>query len=190
MKVGYWVDGVTDGIGLLFLYLGCCFYLRKHPVRKQQRSLFSYSALPTVSTTKERKKSNREHGDITLRQVFQCVNRSRYNTALFGFQALFSSIAWNACIARYMKMLEHNSTDQTQTKWVKANLLRSPLTWIIIFIWRYINPHSVEEIVLVAIFLNKMGELLQIFKLWGYFIIAVAAGLTELHLSYVYSLFL
>jgi hypothetical protein len=192
-NAGFWIDGICDALGCIFLYLGCITYLRKHPTK----SLISYSPLPLVVLTRNKlsfvdstnchlKIVNGEKGHskrCILRQIMRSiVHQSGLSAILFGFQTLLSSVAWNRYIASYSKIIEATPYDVQSLRSTKSGFLRSPTMWLIIFLWRYVNPHAWVEILLIAIFFDKMGELLQFLRYTGFGIIVFAIFITEMNL--------
>ncbi|OXA52766.1 ceramide phosphoethanolamine synthase isoform X2 [Folsomia candida] len=200
-SLGYWVDGICDGVGGIFLYLACYFYLQRHPVRR--RSLFSYTAIPLivsprngavssthVSKKKRQKRQKKLSASYLSRQIIRSVHRYGFLSINYGFQALLGSIAWNRFIPNYTKLLETNasnfSSHETQ---MKGNLVTSPIMWMVILAWRYVNPHTWVEILLIAIFFDRTGEFLYAFRIRGFLVVIAISMLTEAHLRYARSLF-
>lgn len=196
-KLGYWIDGICDGLGSSFLFLACYFYLQKHPARN--RSSLTYTSLPVVitarncSSNKDRKSSSNiiispSHKNWT-RQFIRTINRSGFLAILYGFQALLSTITWNRFILHYTQLLEKNVSPTTNQSYgdtrIQANLIRSPAMWMVILAWRYVNPHTWIEILLMAVFFDRIGELVYAFRLRGFLIVLITTLVTFVHLQYI-----
>ena len=75
-------------------------------------------------------------------------------------------------------------TDHQQ--WIQLMILKSPIMWLIIFLWRWMNAISMMEFFMVAIVFDKVDEYLNFVISHGVLILTSMALITYLH--YIYSL--
>lgn len=94
---------------------------------------------------------------------------------LFLLQLLLSSILWNKTILVYTDLLEGGRAP--------ADQLHSPFLWLIIFLWRLVNPMNLTELLLVAIFFDKMQDFLCVVQYVGFLVLFCVGALSEVHRS-------
>jgi phosphatidylglycerophosphate synthase len=197
-NMGFYLDGICDALGMIFIYLACFFYLRK----QSKRSVFAYRPLPLLMLSNSNV-SIVESGGMkpakskwtkiitgkgskryVFRQIIRYVQQSGLPAIIFGLLSLFGSVAWNRYIANYTKVLErkNGSSDSQNLRNVQSSFLHSPMMWFVTFLWRYANPHAFLEILLFAIFFDKMEEFLNFARYAGLLLISFAICFTEMHL--------
>ena len=88
--------------------------------------------------------------------------------ALVAGQVLLSAVAWNVALLRYTALLDMTT-------------LRSPAMWLVVFLWRLLNPHSLTQFVLLAIVCDRTKEYFSAVRLLGYAPVVLVALLSRTH---------
>jgi hypothetical protein len=184
---GYYIDGVADGIGCIFLFVACFIYMYRHEGRR--RSTY-YTALNTIDLEKDGHgyeswdSSTNSSGSNSPTSSTPGYRQSRavwLQPALFGLQSLLCSIAWNRYISQYTKLLEDpsgNIRSSFQSQVVKSNVM-----WMVIILWRMFNTHAMVEMLLAAIFFDKMAEFFRFVQYIGFIPILGTVCISEMHLN-------
>lgn len=172
-SVGYYVDGLCDALGVTALLIGSLIFLKNNPPR---RGL--YLLLPTFSTpSSEKEFSDQYRTKVTSKKVM-------HKLGCFGTQLLLSSIAWNRYIALYQEILER--TDVTPVQAInQIKMIRSTLMWTVSWTWRLFNPHAIIDVMLVAIFCDKLWEYLRAVQYMGFIVLLSLVCISEMHISEV-----
>jgi len=189
---GFWIDGICDMIGCIFLYIAIICYSRKHPPK---RSLTSYSPLPSVvksqsssiGETNDEEDNSKPPSLGRVRQLIRSVQLSGgFNVILFALQTGLGSPFWNRYIVNYTNLLESTEgsplTTDPEVISLRSGLLHSPKMWLVIYAWRYVNPHFFVEVLLLAVFFDKIQEVLNATKWAGFFLLCTVITFSEIHL--------
>jgi len=171
-SVGYFVDGLCDALGTIALLVGCLVFLKNNPPRRGYMQL--QTIIPQVlDVSKDSGAGVTYKGKITSKKVV-------HKLSCFGAQMLLSSTAWNRYIALYQDLLErHNVTEQQAQCQIKA--FRSSLMWTVAWLWRLLNPHALIHALLIAIFCDKVWELLRALQYIGFFVLLGLICISEMH---------
>lgn len=102
-------------------------------------------------------------------------------TLCFLLQIAMCATFWNRYILVYRDLLESPSDDQTQAR-NKVKILKSNITYLIIWFWRLTNGHSFMQMLIASVFLGKLWEFLDFIKYIGFIEIILLATVTELHI--------
>lgn len=102
-------------------------------------------------------------------------------TICFLLQLLMCAIFWNRYILVYRDLLESPSSEPSQSH-MKAKILKSNITYVIIWFWRMTNGHSFMQMLIAAVFIGKLWQFLDFIKYIGFIEIILLATITELHL--------
>lgn len=185
---GYYFDGICDAIGDTMIFLTIITYCnRNYSIGAKHANGLPYlrldaksvsDTLPTISKS-------------SLRSYFGFCRK--YQSAIFLFiciacQALFSSMFWNYSLITYHNLLETDMYAKTSTGVLAQNTtLKSPAMWMIVYFWRILNPHSITQLILVAILYDKAFEYLTFIQYLGYIPIFVIGCTSYLYAKYALS---
>ncbi|CAG7729963.1 unnamed protein product [Allacma fusca] len=174
-SMGWYMDGICDGFGTLFLLLACFVYLRNHPIKKNTL----YSPLPTtvISWTDQKDKEIVTSGTPCLgRIMFSFRNkacRSSHLPVWVGCQWLINSMGWNRAILNFASIFEAPVVSES-SRFHQGEYLRRPFTIFAFMLWRLINVHAATEILLMSIFLDKLAECLVLMHFFGWALVGGA----------------
>jgi len=186
-KAGYYIDGICDGIGCLALFCACFLYLKNHRFRRR----LSYQPLSLVMSTRNGIKSDaapnngnkltcgRKNGLLCSRisELQESAGRG-LPVIFFGIVSLISSIFWNLNINRYTKFF---TPVQDNHKTLHGSVLQSFDMWLIITSWRVFNPQALIEMLLAAIFIDRLQDFVYLMQYFGSFFVCATIGITEVH---------
>lgn len=173
---GYYIDGICDGLGCIALMIGVFVFLKNNPPRRGYAQL---QAIIPVSDPKQPDTGVVYKVKVTTKKVAKKV-------LCFTGQLLFSSTAWNRYIALYQDMLERQNISPGEAKrqdWV----FKSKMFFLVSWIWRVFNVHSLLHCVLLSIFCDKLWEFLRMIQYAGFVVLLVAICFTEMHVLEVQS---
>lgn len=167
--MGYYVDGICDGLGCIALMIGVFLCLKNNPPRRGYTPL--QPILPTENKIIE----------CGILYKMKITSRKLMNVVLcFSGQLLLSSTAWNRYIALYQDMLERDNLPLIEL--TKQDLVfRSNLFFAVCWMWRVINVHSLLHCLLFGIFCDKMWGFLRGIQHIGFVVLLCAICLTEMH---------
>ncbi|XP_054717657.1 ceramide phosphoethanolamine synthase-like [Uloborus diversus] len=182
---GYVVDGVADAIGFAAFLIGCFQVLRssmaKHkyylPVSAHEvcRECKEGVALPVLSSNCTSVPAT--NGGAGQRRVFLVV-------LCFGLQLAVGAFFWDHYINAYHNLLESSAPTDAQTI-AQSEVLKSSITWVLMWFWRMSNAHTFIQMLLFAIYINKMWEFLCWIQFVGFVQVFTLAFFTEMHLCTV-----
>ncbi|KAG8187382.1 hypothetical protein JTE90_016928 [Oedothorax gibbosus] len=176
---GYVVDGVADAIGFTAFLIGVFQYLRTAGPKHKY-----YLPLSTSDSCKECKESN--GGTPQNSVVANSNNQKRIFTIVlcFGLQMAIGAYFWDHYINAYHNLLETQAPTSIQTD-AQNDVLRSSITWILMWFWRLSNAHTFIQFLLFSIYINRLWEFLTWIQYVGFAQILTLAFFTEMHLSTV-----
>ena len=67
---------------------------------------------------------------------------------------------------------------------IQLAVLKSPIMWLVIFMWRWINAVTMIQFFVVAILYGKAEEFLNIMRQHGSLMVLTAAIISYLHFTY------
>lgn len=165
---GYFVDGICDALGCVALLVGAFFYLKNNPPRR------GYVQLPTVVDSKD--------SNVIVYKGKVTTRKSAIVVICFTLQLLLSSLSWNRYIDIYQNLLENNNVSDSE--FVKQLIVfKSPMFFVVSWLWRVVNVHNLVHVFLVAIFCDKMWEFLKFIQFIGFGLIFSVSCFTEKHVS-------
>lgn len=190
---GYYVDIYSDIIGGIFLMIGILFSLWKVllpanggnytslPVTKTD----SGQASPVPNSSPNKKTSfnilnvftgNERHSGVifTKRYIF-------LKTLSVGLMIAVASGTWDKCVERYTEVFQTDLSDPNLTQ-IQTEALHSGSTWLVIYLWRIWEGQAILNMVLIAVFLDRIWEFLNLFTYLGYIIVLVINILSYIHL--------
>lgn len=168
---GYYVDGICDGLGCIALMIGIFVFLKNNPPRRGYAQL---QAIIPVSDPKQPDTGVVYKVKVTTKKVAKKV-------LCFTGQLLFSSTAWNRYIALYQDMLERQNITPVEAK-RQDYVFKSKMFFLVSWIWRVFNVHSLLHCVLLGIFCDKLWEFLRMIQYAGFVVLLVGVCVTEMHL--------
>ncbi|RWS02115.1 hypothetical protein B4U79_15230 [Dinothrombium tinctorium] len=185
---GYMVDATADTFGFAFFLFGCYIYLRRN-LPKQRYNNHQYLPLQIQDGSPSINKPLTTTFMITqyippklvwtTRQVFFVV-------MCFALQLALSAFFWNRYIEAYHQLLESTPKSPAEAK-LQNEVLRSSIMWVLMWFWRISNAHSLMQMLLLAVFLNRLWEFLTWIQYIGFLEILTLAFFTEIHLNDVES---
>ncbi|CAH1113360.1 unnamed protein product [Psylliodes chrysocephalus] len=165
-SAGYYIDGICDAIGCTAFIIGIFIFLKNNPPRR------GYIQLPTTIDCKEPNLA--QSLKVTTKKVVRKV-------CYFSLQLIISSTAWNRYIAVYQDMLENKSLPLVETL-KQEQVFRSSFFFLIAWLWRVINVHSLMHLLLLSIFCDKLWEFLKNIQYVGYGILLSVICVTEINI--------
>lgn len=168
---GYVVDGLADAIGFGAFVYGCYIYLCKIfnkskyylPVHNEDGGIEKNGMTPVYSTP--------------------IVNpgKALFVCCCFGFQLALSAFCWDHYVDAYHSLLENRQVSESEAI-IQNEILRSSVVWVIMWFWRILNAHSLMQMLLFAVFINRIWEFLTWIQYIGFSTIIILTVLTHLHL--------
>ncbi|XP_050295340.1 ceramide phosphoethanolamine synthase [Anthonomus grandis grandis] len=160
---GYYIDGLCDALGCIALILGIVVFFRNNPPRR------GYMQLPTEQT-----KDGLYCGKVGMKKVLKKLG-------FFVLQLIISSAAWNRYIAVFQDLLE-NETVTGGLEYERQNeILTSSFFYCICWLWRVVNIHNMLHFLLLAVFCDKLWEVLSYIQYLGFGILFTVICVTELY---------
>lgn len=176
---GYYIDGLCDGLGCIALMIGVFVFLKNNPPRRGYTQL--QAIIPVTTEPK-----NGEGGAGVVYKVKVTTKKVAKKVLCFSGQLLFSSTAWNRYIALYQDLLERN--DVTALQFVRQDFIfKSNMFFLVSWLWRVFNVHSLLHLLLLNIFCDKLWELLRLIQYVGFVALLVCVCVTEMHVLEVQS---
>lgn len=173
---GYYIDGICDGLGCIALMIGIFVFLKNNPPRRGYAQL---QAIIPVSDPKQPDTGVVYKVKVTTKKVVKKV-------LCFSGQLLLSSTAWNRYIALYQDMLERQKSSPLEQK-RQDFVFKSKMFFLVSWIWRVFNVHSLLHCVLLSIFCDKLWEFLRAIQYAGFVVLLVGVCVTEMHVLEVHS---
>ncbi|XP_038217050.1 ceramide phosphoethanolamine synthase [Zerene cesonia] len=176
--LGYWVDGICDLVGVIFMMVGILLYLKNNPPRRGYKgtpvSTLPYHQLKEINSSEDIEKDHTTEGisyktKVSFQRIVQVIG-------LFSGQMVLSSLAWNRYIDLYQTMLE-NSTDYDVFR--REAAFKSSKFFIATGVWRVVNPHSYLHLLSLAVFCDKTWGFLKAVHYSGYIGLVVTAAASE-----------
>lgn len=186
--LGYYLDGVCDGISAVAILLVCMMLLKRHPPRQGGNAL----QLPVIcnkveSKLQESKESLLGGGGAGCGPRVPVPTRAiTITVVLFGFQTLLASVGWNHDITGYQQLLENGDGSHTAKQ---LAVLQAASSWVLMWCWRVICFHTLMHCLLIAIFFDKLWEFLTHLRFVGYAALTALIVLNEIHLHTIQSYF-
>lgn len=187
-SMGYWVDGVSDLIGVTALIIGLYYFLKNNRPRRGYKDTpadsIPYHQLNDISV----EDIDKEASDVgvsfktkvPLKEIVQVLG-------LFCGQMILSALAWNRYIDVYQEVIE-NCTGIPVVQ--RETIFKSNFLFTATGLWRIVNPHSYLHLLALAIFCDKTWGFLKTTHFIGYLGVVIAAGVSEFFVmsSHIYQL--
>ncbi|XP_055378185.1 ceramide phosphoethanolamine synthase [Condylostylus longicornis] len=175
---GYYIDGLCDSLGCVALMIGIYIFLKNNPPRRGYAQMQAVLPVTNDETNCNTIKLQSEIG-VTYR-VKTIRQKIVKKVCIFSGQLLFSSMAWNRYIASYQNMLECD--DVTPIQLSRQNFVfKSNIFFLIAWLWRLFNVHSILHCLLLSIFCDKLWDFLKMIQYSGILILFLSMCATEMH---------
>lgn len=143
-SIGYFMDGVCDGLGCIALIVAVFIFLKRN-----RNDCASYDC-QSIQTSLLLPHSAVSHNSFWKSPL--------YNMLIVSLHFSLVSIAWNRYISIYQDLLKTNSKDIFLNNWEdfydrQTIVYRSSSFWAITFAWKIFNFHAMMDYILLAIFL-------------------------------------
>ncbi|XP_049882289.1 ceramide phosphoethanolamine synthase [Pectinophora gossypiella] len=177
--LGYWVDGISDLVGVVAMMLGILWYLKCNPPRRGYKgtpvSTLPYHQLKEINSTEDIEKDHTAEVGISYKTKVS-FQRMVQVIGLFSGQMVLSSLAWNRYIDVYQELLE-NCTDYDVFR--RETMFKSGVFFFATGLWRIVNPHSYLHLLSLAVFCDKTWGFLKAVHYTGYVLLVIAVGTSE-----------
>lgn len=174
--IGYVIDGACDTIGGTALCIGLAVNLCRNPPSKRQQNTLPWTKTdllldsPNGATTTTEK----QNGHVSkFTAFFRCFS--------FGMQLLLAAAIWDKSVARLSAILQVPVKDSSLAA-LQVDLLHSTSTSVIFLLWRYSSAIALLQMVLFAIFIDKVWEFLTFILYIGWPVLIAVIFVTELHI--------
>lgn len=192
--LGYYIDAVSDVLGGACLVIGCLLYLLKHrPLRTITRSTSQSSPSRTSPASDEEKDLMMLNldDDVKIPMTNEIVESKQRIWMAFVFFSLrygLSAMFWDRTVRGYEELLD-SYQNRKQTQILQLNVLHSPLTIIIFYLWRYISAITLQDFLLCSVFFDRTWDFIHKTRALGWIALLLSVALTELHLDQLRSIF-
>ncbi|TRY76889.1 hypothetical protein TCAL_09230 [Tigriopus californicus] len=185
---GYYFDGICDAIGDTMIFLAIITYCnRNYSIGAKHGNRLSYLRLDATSISNALPTINKP----SCRSYFSFCRKNQPAITLFiciACQALLSSMLWNFSLIKYHNLLETDLYAKNSSGILAQNTtLKSPAMWMIVYFWRILNPHSITQLILIAILYDKAFEYLTTIQYLGYIPILAIGFASQLYARYALS---
>ncbi len=175
---GYYLDGICDGVAYIMLYLALAFlFYQTGALLKVGNNGYNVLKIPADS----------EAGVAAKEKQTRCSSCWRKASApvgllfRYGMQTFLASVAWNYSLLEYQDALE-STAGLTEAQLRAQNAaLKSSTMWMVTYLWRLFNPHTVVQFLLVALLYNRAFEYIFAVQYLGYIPIAFTAVLSHIY---------
>ena len=187
--LGYFFDGICDGLGDLALLTALIIYIyRNHGGAKTTSNGFAYKRLDLLKSEDGPGilpvKASEFRNLSLLRKLLPTV----FIIACLGAQTLLSSLLWNYSLIEYNDIFDNETFVKTAAQAaVQNNMLKSPTMWMVVYFWRFFNPHSWVQFILLAILYNKIFEYVVAVQFLGFLPIGFIGLFSHLYAKYALS---
>lgn len=178
-KFGFWFDCTADTIGGFAMMFGILFFLWwKCPPGNDAPSTTSlpWTADDTVDSKTDlvtEKPVRRPHCRYSKLYIF-------FKCFCFGAQIGLSSAFWDQLTMQFDKVFLVKLED-TELVRLQSVALHSSTTWVVFWLWRNLCGQSLQQMILIAIFTDKIWEFLRVVQYIGFILIGSLAAFTYYH---------
>ncbi len=183
---GYTVDAVCDGIADIAIIVATGIYLLRSISTSNSNA--NYKPLKDLEANKDKDLAASAPTSIWKRlsnlkmQWFMPVV---INVTVFACVFGISSGLWNYFMYHYSILFDSNAIAITEHQQdVQNAVIKSPIMWLVIYMWRMINAVSMIQFFVVSVLYNKSYEFLAFMKQHGIIIILTATFISFAHYQY------
>lgn len=161
---GYFIDGACDGLAFI-VFVFACFLgsLRAHRRKTETPCCGNKATSETPATyilLQPPSYAASTAGNKLTGTTFSKTNyyrrRLAKNYLLVLIQMAMSAFFWNLFLNKYNTLLDpdlsHGMTTRTP---LQSEVFKSSLMFLIMWLWRCLNPHAITNFFLVAVWLNR-----------------------------------
>lgn len=176
-SVGYFVDGICDGLGCIALIIAVFLFLRRNVNRH-----------PGYDRLSSRAPSSLIHSTASIVPFWKMP---LYTMLMVALHFSLTSFGWNRYISMHQDLLEVDKNTvpiSSEDLYDKQTIVfRSFSFWIITSVWKIFNFHAMMDYMLLAIFLNRTWEYVRLACWQLPAVLVLLIGISELHYTNVYS---
>ena len=168
--MGYFFDGICDGLADLMLFLAVTYWFYKNNLMatvSKSSNGYSYQRL-------EHQKGSSDVLPVTCNNLRSLPFWRRLFPylvlmILVAGHTIVSSTMWNINLINYNQIFETHTYAKTEEQMLAQNsCLKSSTMWMVVYFWRLLNPHSINQFILIAILYNKTFEYFNLMQFLGY----------------------
>ena len=104
---------------------------------------------------------------------------------LFGCIFGICAALWNYVLYKYSVLFDTDliaKTEQQQN--VQSEILKSPIMWLVIFLWQWVNALTMFQYFTIAILYDRVEEFLYVMRNYGSLVVFTVAIISFLHYNY------
>lgn len=169
---GYLVDSVCDLSGCTALCISIAFYVCRYPPLKQMQDV-----LPCTKPVEDGVGNSKKTGYVSAWLAF-------WRTFSLGILLALSSFSWDKTVERFSAILQVPISD-VQDKAHQTEALHLTSTWIVMWLWRIVDGQAILQMVLIAIFIDRIWEFLTFMLYVGWAVIIGIIIISEIHIRYL-----
>ena len=177
---GFAMDGICDGIADVTVIIAVGIYLLRNNIQNTD----NYKRLKDEESLEVKENPKNlwsKLKNLQLQWFMPIVGKTILFACLFGI----CSGIWNYFMYHYHLLFDTDLIAQSEFQQeIQLAVLKSPMMWLIIFIWRWINAVTMIEFFIIAILYNKAEVFLDGMKQHGTLIVLATSLLTYIHYSY------
>ncbi|CAE1265682.1 unnamed protein product [Acanthosepion pharaonis] len=107
-----------------------------------------------------------------------------WRTFSLGILLALSSFSWDKTVERFSAILQVPISD-VQDKAHQTEALHLTSTWIVMWLWRIVDGQAILQMVLIAIFIDRIWEFLTFMLYVGWAVIIGIIIISEIHIRYL-----
>jgi len=186
-SMGYWIDGMADVFGSLFIILGTIYRWNKCPPLKDRSKTNKYKEAKDVeSATKLLSSDAEESGGEILPGVERHSRKYAIGVCLFvTLTVVARSRMWDHFQQSYHELLGVPTPGVSSRK--QLEILNYASTWLCMWLWRFHSADAFLTFSLVAIFFDKLWRWMKFSMYAAIPNMLLFCGLCQLHVMYVRS---
>jgi len=186
-SLGYWIDGMADVFGSLFIILGTIYRYNKCPPLKNRSCIKKYNRVETKdveSSTKLLSSESEESGGEIIPGVERHTRKYAIGVCLFiTLTVVGRSKMWDYFQQSYHELLGVPRLHFSSRK--QLELLNSPSTWLCMWLWRFHSADAFLTFSLIAIFFDKLWRWMRFSVYAAIPNLLIFGGLCQLHVMYI-----
>lgn len=174
---GFFIDAGSDITGAVIFSFGVLFYLFKLPASFFNKYKEDGTAtLPLTKSENGYSSGEKTNGKPSKKMLF-------WKCLCFGMQVFVASGTWDKRVEQYGEIYAKKLDAQKTVR--QTSSLHSLSTWIILYVWRYIDGQALLQVYCLVIFMDKVWEFLNFVQYLGFAVIIFINVISEFHLKHV-----
>ena len=184
---GYWIDGMADVFGSLFIILGTVYRYNKCPPPKDRSKAAKYNDKMKEDSDAEASFLPTHCADTgSSNGVERFSRRSAFKICLFiTLSVVVRSRMWDHFIQSYHELLGVPRADISPQK--QLEILNYPSTWILMWLWRWHSADQFLNFSLIAIYFDRLWEWMRFSVKAVVPNLLIFGAICQLHVMYVRS---